>query len=93
MPNPSNPEVIVCTVDTWVKVLSEVASATLYKISISPDLYLQTYRLSGNPAPLDNVDAAVLFADGELYAAVSNDVPIDVYVKAVGKDGLIRVDQ
>lgn len=92
MTHQSEPIIVACPADTWVLVVGAVTSATLYKMSVTPNLYLQTYRLRGDPPPVNNADAAVAFIGDDLYASVSSDALIDVYIKAVGKDGQLRVD-
>ena len=87
-----NPAVIDCPENVWVKVASVITSGSLHRWVTSPEHYLHTYRNAGDPAPTDNSDAALLFAGVSVFAAISNDVSIDVYVKAIGANGQIRVD-
>lgn len=89
---PENPVIVVCTADTWVRVAAAVTSGVLQKVSVLPQVYWQTYRLQDNPAPVDDSDKVVLFGDSNTEI-ISNDAPIDVYVKAVGKDGEVRVNR
>lgn len=88
----ANPAIFTCTANTWVKVATAVTSATLHKRSNEPNVYKQTFRLTAEAAPTDDSDAALLFAGGGTVEQISNDVAIDVYVKAVGVDGEVRTD-
>lgn len=88
---PENPEIIFCPADTWVLVAAAVSGGTITKINNLPEVYLQTYRQQDQVAPIGDADAAVLFSGG-LCTSISNNTPIDVYVKSRGRDGLIRVD-
>ena len=74
-----------------VLVAAAVSGGTITKINNLPEVYLQTYRQQDQPAPSGDDDAAVLFSDG-VCAHISNNTPIDVYVKSRLVDGQIRVD-
>ena len=87
-----NPAVVECPKNVWVKVAAEITSGTIHRLVTLPEHYLHTYRNANEPAPSDNSDAALLFSGVSVFAAVSNDVNIDVYVKAIGANGRIRVD-
>jgi len=86
MANPTN---VTCTADTWTKVATNVVTGVIWKKDSSPD-YLQTYRETGGDAPT-NLDDAVKTLEGNSEFISSSD-PIDVYIYAVGDDGLVRVD-
>lgn len=85
------PAVIICTANTWVKVASAVNGGVIHKLSSAPDLYRQTYRREDDSAPSNDVDAMLLFS-ADLSELISSDTPIDIYVKALGRDGSVRVD-
>lgn len=87
----ADPAVITCTADTWVVVATAVKSGEIHRLSELPSKYLQTYRDTGGAAPTDDTDAAEVFW-GSTSATISNTVDIDVYVKAIGKAGKVRVD-
>jgi hypothetical protein len=87
----ANPVTVVCTKNTWVKVATAVTSGTIYKRSILPERYLQTIRLTGGAVPTDNDDAASIFECRD-QAGISSDAAIDVYIKARGAAGEVRVD-
>ena len=89
----ANPAIIACPADTWVLVATGVLVGTIYRRSAIPRLYLQTIRISGDPAPTDDSDAAELFiASGNNESSISSDAIVDIYVKAVRVAGEIRVD-
>lgn len=85
----SNPSVVTCTADTWVKVADSVTSCKIHKTEFSPAKYLQTYRVEDDPAPTNDNDA-VIFEGLTLF--VDEDAEIDVYIKAIGAAGEIRLD-
>lgn len=87
-----NPAVVECPESVWVKVAEGVTSGTIHRLVTLPEHYLHTYRNANDPAPIDNSDAALLFSGVSVFAAISNDTSIDVYVKAIGANGRIRVD-
>ena len=85
----ADPEVIKCDADAWTKVATDVTTGNIWILNTSPDAYLQTYRDTGEDAPSDNSDA-VSVSDRSIPIAA--EAGIDVYIKAVGKDGQVRVD-
>ena len=87
----ANPVVVPCTADTWVKVATNTKTGTIDRLSVSPNVYKRTYRLTGQAAPANDADAALLFGESNQHV-ISHSVEIDVYVKAVGVDGSVRVD-
>ncbi len=86
-----NPAIVTCTLDVWVKVADAVMVGLIHKISNAPTLYKQTYRVASDPAPTDDTDAVVAFADGGPLE-ISADANIDVYIKAKGSEGSVRRD-
>ena len=87
----SNPVPIPCPVDTWVLVASSVQGGTIHRTSSIPEAYIQTIRVAADPAPTDDTDAALIFVT-RVQASISSDAPIDVYIKAKGAAGEVRVD-
>lgn len=88
-----NPAIIACPADTWVKVATNVLVGTIYRRTAIPGVYLQTIRVTGDPAPTDDTDAVLLFnSSGCGESAISSDSAVDVYVKAVRNAGEVRVD-
>lgn len=87
----ADPVVVTCTKDTWVKVATSVTSGQVHKLGLSPNLYFQTYRLTGGAAPTNLADAVTAFVntDTEDIAASAG---IDVYLYAKGAVGSVRVD-
>lgn len=85
----ANPAIVNCTVDTWVAVATNVTAGKIYVLKTDPHIYLITHRLTGNPAPTDNTDAIEL---RNLEHTISLPAASDVYVKAVGIVGQVRVD-
>ena len=88
---PDNPEVVSCPAGVWTLVAASVTSATIHKRSHAPELYLQTYRIAGQAAPTDDALAILIFASGLLHNFAHTPV-VDLYIKAVGADGSVRLD-
>lgn len=87
----ANPVVITCTADTWVRVVENKTAGTIDRLSVAPNVYKRTYRLTGQAAPTDDTDAALMFGESNQHV-ISHSAAIDVYVKAVRVDGSVRVD-
>ena len=85
------PAVFACPADTWVKVAINVTVGVIRKVSVAPNVYLQTFRLTTGTAPTDNSDAVLIFGES-IISEIKNTAGIDVYVKAVGAAGEVRVD-
>lgn len=86
-----DPQVFDCPVDTWVKIATSVIAGAIHRLSSRPHSYLQTIRVTANPAPTDNSDAALIF-DESTQAFISSDSAVDIYIKAVGVAGKVRAD-
>lgn len=87
----ANPLPVDCPVDTWTKVATNVTSGQVNKLNKKPNLYLQTYRMTGNPAPTDQGEGVPIFVESG-DNIISSAAGIDVYIMAVGQDGEIRID-
>lgn len=90
MPNPVIKE---CPKDEWTQVTTTsgtgVTSGIIWLQDKSPNVYLQTYRVEGDPAPTDKTDATPIHGKS---IPISSSVPIDVYIQPVSEDGVVRVD-
>jgi hypothetical protein len=82
---------ITCTADTWVKIATGVTSAVIHKLSVSPNVYKQTYVATTDPAPTDDLNAVLAFGDCNSFI-FSESESSDIYIKAVRVDGSVRVD-
>ena len=87
----ANPIIVSCTVDTWVKVATNVTSGMIHKRTKKNSIYLQTYRETGDPAPTDINEGVELFITSD-SVGISSDTNIDVYIRCIGETGSIRVD-
>ena len=87
----ADPVVVPCPAGAWTKVATNTKIGTIDRLSVSPNVYKRTYRLTGTGAPTDDADAALLFGESNQHT-ISHSVEIDVYVKAVGVAGSVRVD-
>ena len=88
----ANPVIVTCTADTWIKVLTEVTTAVIHRLSLAPNVYKQTYVVTTDPAPTDDSTAALMFSKNPNEEEVSSAASVDVYVKAVKVAGSVRVD-
>lgn len=82
---------ITCTANTWVKVATNVTSAIIHKLSLSPNVYKQTYVNTGAAAPANDNNAILAFGDSDEYV-FSDSTASDIYIKAVGVAGSVRTD-
>ena len=82
---------ITCTADTWVIVATNVTSATIHKLSNSPNVYKQTHVDTGGSAPAndDNAISAFSSCDSRVF---DEGTASDIYIKAVSVAGSVRVD-
>lgn len=85
-----DPAIVPCPADVWTKVATDVLTGILHKKK-TRTVYLQTYRLTGNPDPTLQSEGVPAFPDGP-SEGISSNVPIDVWIFAVGKAGSVRVD-
>lgn len=91
-----DPEIKNCTADTWVKVATNVWFGTISKLYDNDDIadptgYLQTYRVTGEPAPTTTEEGSICFAKTNTEWILSW-WGIDVYIMALGRNGKVRVN-
>ena len=86
----ANPEVISCPANEWTLVAAAIIVGVLHRVGDTT--YLQTYRMAGEAAPSDSEVGVRLFAE-VTTAEISASNAIDVYVKAIGTAGAVRVDR
>ena len=82
---------ITCTANTWVKVATNVTSATIHKLSVSPNIYKETHVATGAAAPANENNAILAFSGCDSFI-FSASAASDVYIKAVGVAGSVRTD-
>jgi hypothetical protein len=87
----ADPARITCNADEWTIVATNVTSGQVNRLNKKPNLYLQTYRMTGNAAPTDITEGVPVFVDSE-SEEIASAAGIDVYIMAVGQDGEIRID-
>lgn len=88
----AEPVIIDCPADTWVLVAEDVTTGQIWKMLNVNRGYLQTYRTADNPAPTNDDDAVPAFPNNTINLPISATALIDVYIKAVGSAGKVRVD-
>jgi hypothetical protein len=82
---------IACAADTWVRVATAVTSAVIHKLNVLPGVYKQTYVNTAASAPTNDDNAVVAFGAADSFV-FSDSTSSDIYIKAVGKTGSVRVD-
>jgi hypothetical protein len=87
----ANPAIVTCAKDVWTLVASGITEGAIYNMSPTVP-FMQTYRMGGSSAPASDVDAFPAFSDAYAPLAISAAEAIDVYMKAVGIAGSVRVD-
>lgn len=86
----ADPLIIALTKDVWTKVATNVTSGQVHITRSAPSIYEQTYRDTGGSAPTNEVDAIKFDPSGT--EVISSSLGIDVYIKAKGVAGAVRVD-
>lgn len=87
----ANPAIVTCPKDTWTKVATNVTAGVIY--NMLPEVeYVQTYRMTGGSAPANDTDAVPAFIYKHDPIGISSTAAIDVYLKAIGEAGSVRVD-
>lgn len=86
-----NPVVIPIPIGQWTKVATNVTTGFIHLMDTKTRIYLQTYRLTGEAAPLagDRDEAAKIQFPGEPISATEG---IDVYIWVDKDPGEVRVD-
>ena len=85
----ADPVIVACAADTWVKIATGVIYGQVWIKDFTPNRYLQAHVDTTNPAPVDNTKAVAFIG---ITMSIRADVAIDVYLKAVGAAGSVRVD-
>lgn len=87
-----NPVFVDCPKDVWTKVATNVVTGMIWKVK-NVNVYLQTFRVTGDPAPTSRSDGVAIFRDNEPdYEIISATSGIDIHIFPVGKNGRVRVD-
>lgn len=87
----SNPLLVDCPANQWTKVATNVVTGQVWRMTSAPSKYLQTYRVTADPAPTDKSEGVGAFADVE-KEIISASSAIDVYLYPVDAAGRVRVD-
>lgn len=86
----ADPINVTCLKNVWTKVATGINTGVIKKLITTPNIYLETYRATTNPAPANNDGANPIDGSGELI--INSSSSIDVYIQPVGADGEVRVD-
>jgi hypothetical protein len=86
----ANPTIVAIPTSTWTKVATNVTRGFIHRVNQNTT-YLQTYRLTGQAAPIDFSEAIRMF-EQTTVEEISAQAGIDVYVCAAPAAGEIRVD-
>ena len=84
----ADPAIKACPADQWTKVATNVTTGIIHITETAPNVYLQTYRDTGEAAPTDKDDAVPF----DTPLLISSSAGIDVYIQPVSKAGEVRVD-
>lgn len=87
----ATPVFVTCNKDAWTKVATNVQTGFINKVSHKPNVYLQTYRDTTDPAPTLRTDGVEMFDEGD-EVAIQAIAGIDIYVWVDSVDGKVRVD-
>lgn len=90
----ANPVITAVPANAWTKVATNVLAGQIHRISNAPNVYLQTYRLTGGGAPTLKSEGVIAFQRGDITEQISASAAIDVYMWADGGGGAgsVRVD-
>ena len=80
-----------CTKNAWTKVATNVQTGLIHKVSTAPNVYLHTYRDTGDPVPTLRTDGIPMFDEGGTVG-ISAVAGIDIYVWVDKVAGSVRVD-
>lgn len=83
----ADPTDITLTENTWVKVAENV-TAGIVDLTTTQTTYLQTYVMTGNPAPTARADGRPFIGQ---QMQISATAAIDVYMFAIGTAGEVSV--
>ncbi|MGW8256931.1 MAG: hypothetical protein ACWGMZ_05550 [Thermoguttaceae bacterium] len=86
----ANPVFVDCPANAWTLVAANITSGQLWRANTRPRYY-QTYRMAGDPAPVDISEGSTMFVEADNEIISSSDA-IDVYIFAKRRDGRVRVD-
>lgn len=84
----ADPVITACPVGVWTLVATNQTTGVIHVLKTDAARYLQTYRMTGNPAP-------TLLSEGVPFTEllqISASLGIDVYIWCQGKAGSVRVD-
>ena len=84
----ASPVLVDTPVGVWTKVATAVKTGNIWIINSSANYY-HTYRDTGITAPTTDAEAVKLMIPGK---KIESSIDIDVYIKATGADGRVRVD-
>jgi len=88
MTDPDYP--VALTAGQWNKVATDVLTGIIHRKS--GGAYVQTYRLTGTPAPTDYDEGAGIFVEHPEYEEIKATSAIDVYIWTDSENAVLRVD-
>jgi hypothetical protein len=86
----ANPVQVFCPEGTWKKVAINIRGANLCREDTSPNLYLYTYRLTGEAEPTSRLEGVPIFI-GSVSEEINSPEAIDIYIMCIGSDGKVIV--
>ncbi len=87
----ANPTFVTCKKNIWKKVATDVLTGQIWKADKEPNLYIHTYRTTGDPAPTDRNEGMPIFQN-KISEEISPSAGIDIYIMAIENNGKVRID-
>jgi hypothetical protein len=87
----ATPVIVACPAGAWTKVATNVQTGFIHKMKTAPNVYLQTYRDTGDAPPTLRTEGVEAFVD-EPTEAISAVAGIDIYLWVDDVAGRVRVD-
>jgi len=87
----ANPIAVPCPANTWTKVLTNVTEGQIKKRLKTPNVYLSTYKMTGEAAPTLQSKGTPIFIESN-SEKIENVAAIDVYIYPIGAAGSVFVE-
>lgn len=84
------PELIDCPSGVWTLIASGVTEGLVHLKDAGPGGYLQTYRPTNEDPPTEQSEGVKI---EETTIPIKCSFEIDVYIMALGADGVVRYDE
>lgn len=91
----ANPVIHTVPVKEWYKIATDINSGNIQKATkneTNNQIFYQTYRLTGDPAPTEQNEGVRMFADDPVSEDIASIEQIDVYVWAENGPAYLRLN-